>query len=1148
MRSNGILGTVILLLVVGSEGLSGVAAGAEAEQPVHYKLDVRIDPAENLLQAEARISVPLGAEGRYSPITLLLHGGLRITETTGADLMHRAPLESREGMEELKGSFAEDVDPQVIELAPGASGWRDPVELRLVYRGRIHHPIENVQKEYARSFGQTPGIIDDKGVSLSVASLWFPYLPGRAATFELVVSLPEGWDCVSQGRWTGHALVDGRRITRWTCVQPMDDVYLVAGRYHEYEDTRNGLAALVYLQEPDAELARRYLDATHQYISMYSELIGPYPYEKFALVENFWETGYGMPSFTLLGPKVVRMPFIIRSSYPHEILHNWWGNSVFVDYEEGNWCEGLTAYLADHLMKEMDGKGAEYRRNALQRYADYVRGGKDFPLSEFRSRHSSATEAVGYGKSLMLAHMIRREIGDAAFVDGLRRFYEKHRQRAARFSDLIGAFSAASGRDLGYMLEQWVLRAGAPRLELREARVEELSAGDAGEPGTAGWRLSVRIGQEVPESAAPYRLRVPLAVLLAGQEVCEWFEIPLEGAEASWSREFQRRPLAVAVDPEFDLFRFTDRREIPPTLSQTFGAEDAVVVLAARAPGELAAAYRALAESWRAQDPEHLRVVLDSELGGELPPEPGIWIFGRENALRSVVQPLLEARGIGFGEREVRLARATLPWTDHAFVFTVRHPSDPDRAVSWLISDLPAALTGLGRKLPHYGKYGYLAFSGSEPTNVAKGQWQTQDSPLIRVLEPGRTRVDWRFPERAPLAELPPPFDAARIMELLRFMADDARQGRGLGSQALDEVAERIADEFAAAGLKPGGEEGGWFQDEERTVAGLEGEIRLRNVIGVIPGADRELSGQMLVIGAHYDHLGHGWPDVHKGDEGKIHNGADDNASGVAVLVQLARLFAEGDPPPRTLLFVAFSGEEAGRLGSQLFLRRLGEHPEERVFAMINLDTVGRLGKGKLYVLGTETAREWPFIAMGCGYTTGVQAEPVTEALDSSDQVSFIEKGIPAVQLFTGPHADYHRPSDDSDKIDPEGLVRITDFTREMIAYLAARKEPLTNLIHGTPAAPAPGGGSARKVSLGTMPDFAYSGAGYRIGGITPDSPAEKAGLKKEDVILEVDGEPVEGIRGFSELLKRHQPGDTITLRVQRGEEILSIQAELVAR
>src|SRR5262249_34773097 len=164
--------------------------------------------------------------------------------------------------------------------------------------------------------------------------------------------------------------------------------------------------ALAFLRKPEQALADRYLDATVQYLDMYRGLLGPYPYSKFALVENFWETGYGMPSFTLLGEQVIRFPFILHSSYPHELLHNWWGNGVFVDLAGGNWCEGLTAYLADHLIAEQRGQGAEHRRAILQRVTDYVTPENDFPLTRFLSRHNAVTEAVGYGKTAMVFNML----------------------------------------------------------------------------------------------------------------------------------------------------------------------------------------------------------------------------------------------------------------------------------------------------------------------------------------------------------------------------------------------------------------------------------------------------------------------------------------------------------------------------------------------------------------------------------------------------------------------------------------------------------------------------------------------------------------------------------------------------------------------
>ena len=223
-------------------------------------------------------------------------------------------------------------------------------------------------------------------------------------------------------------------------------------------------------------------------------------------MENFWETGYGMPSFTLLGPRVIRFPFILHSSYPHEILHNWWGNGVYVDWQPGNWCEGLTAYLADHLIREERGQGAEYRQTTLQKYADYVSadGERDFPLMEFRSRHSSATEAVGYGKSLMFFHMLRRELGDEVFVAGLRRFYADNvvrggdlRRHPAGLRGGVGARPERALRAVGRRL-------GAPRAGGRSHEIR---------PGGTGWQLSFSVHQT--QAGEPYRLTVPVAVTTA---------------------------------------------------------------------------------------------------------------------------------------------------------------------------------------------------------------------------------------------------------------------------------------------------------------------------------------------------------------------------------------------------------------------------------------------------------------------------------------------------------------------------------------------------------------------------------------------------------------------------------------------------------
>src|SRR4029077_9320425 len=182
---------------------------------------------------------------------------------------------------------------------------------------------------------------------------------------------------------------------RWSVATPTEEVHLIAAPFTEYSRDAGAVKAFAFLRKPHQALADRYLDATAQYLEMYRGLLGPYPYSKFALVENFWETGYGMPSFTLLGEQVIRFPFILHSSYPHELLHNWWGNGVFVDFASGNWCEGLTAYMADHLIAEQRGHGADHRPATRQRVAYSVTPETACPLSRFLSRHNAVTEAVG---------------------------------------------------------------------------------------------------------------------------------------------------------------------------------------------------------------------------------------------------------------------------------------------------------------------------------------------------------------------------------------------------------------------------------------------------------------------------------------------------------------------------------------------------------------------------------------------------------------------------------------------------------------------------------------------------------------------------------------------------------------------------------
>ena len=172
---------------------------------------------------------------------------------------------------------------------------------------------------------------------------------------------------------------------------------------------------------------------------------------------------------------MLRLPFILHSALPHEILHNWWGNGVWVDARQGNWSEGLTAYLADHLIQEAQGGGAEYRRKLLERYTSFAADGRDLALRDFRSRHSDATQAVGYGKALMLFHMLRRQIGDAAFVAGLQTLWQRHRFSAAGFDEVAAALQSTAAGDA--LDPRWRDTPGAPQLVIAGLDVQPTADG-----------------------------------------------------------------------------------------------------------------------------------------------------------------------------------------------------------------------------------------------------------------------------------------------------------------------------------------------------------------------------------------------------------------------------------------------------------------------------------------------------------------------------------------------------------------------------------------------------------------------------------------------------------------------------------------------
>lgn len=1002
----------------------------------------------------------------------------------------------------------------------------------LSYKGIIKYEIEQSEENYQRGFSESPGIIDNIGIYLAGSTYWIPVFEDKLVTFSLTTTLPIGWKNVTQGKRTFDGEKSDKHIDTWVCNSPQEEIYLIAAQFTEYShDMNSGTKAMAFLRTPDEGLANKYLEVTEQYMDMYQSMLGDYPYSKFALVENFWETGYGMPSFTLLGEKVIRFPFILHSSYPHELLHNWWGNSVYIDFETGNWCEGITAYMADHLIKEQRDAGEEYRRSTLQKFSNLVDAENDFPLSEFSSRHDGPSEAIGYGKSMMMWHMLRRKIGDENFVKGVKLFYETNKYKTASFSDMQKAMEEVSGMDLDSFFNQWINRKGAPELGIAAISTDKSDS-----------KYSIDINIEQLQNGDAFTVDVPIAV--ATENGVEAFVFSMDKKKQYFHIPLNSKPLKLVVDPQYDVFRILNPAEVPPTLSKIWGSKSNVIILPSNAGNEMSEIYKEFATQWQNSDNDDFIVKYDKDLK-ELPVDKTVWIIGFENLFASEINEQLTMYNSNLGADSVTLENKKLPKKGNNFVFTLFNTKDINKQTIFISIDNDAAIPGLIRKLPHYGKYSYLAFNGDEPTNIAKGQWPVLNSPLVRVFGAKSQKLDVTE-KRDALATLKPVFSENRMMASIKYLASEELEGRGLGTPEIDKAADYIAQKFKEAGLKPIGNS--YYQKFTHNFKD-KGEFDLTNVIGIIPGTDPKLTDEPVVVSAHYDHLGKGWPDVHKGDEGKIHYGADDNASGVAIMIELAQTMAKTVSPKRTIVFLACTAEEAGLIGSRYFVAHSKDYFKGEIFADVNLDTDGSLFDKKLIVLNANSAKEWKFIFMGTDYTTGVKSEVVDKDLDASDQVAFIEKGIPAVQLFTGATTNYHRPSDSFENIDGKGLVKVATVTKEVLVYLADREDPM-NYTGTTPSANTVPvlTKSDRRASTGSVPDFSFQGEGIKVGSVISGSAGEKAGLQANDIIVEFDNVKVADLMQYSNLLKKYQPGDVVNIVVLREGKEKEISLKLGER
>ncbi|MGB3225954.1 MAG: ChaN family lipoprotein [Desulforhopalus sp.] len=639
LPATGILLTLTLFL----SSLMSISMAAGPLKSNEYELSISFIPEQGQLTGTSKITLPPNRK-----ITLWLDG-LNITGSL---------------LKDENGAEHELLPLQEVLIIPSANTSRT---LYLSYTKTIKNGSDN--------------LISPKGISLS--GNWYP-LPDQPMQFHVTATLPEGFTAIMES--DSFPLKQRGNTVSATFSWPVTNIHFNAGPYIiEKQQVREGLFVYSMFFKEDKDLSGDYLQAAAGYLNRYEKEIGPFPYNHYVIVANRLPTGYSMPTFTLLGQIVLRLPFIKDTSLGHEIVHSWFGNAVEVDYSQGNWCEGLTSFLADHAYREEKGEGVEDRRESITRYLSYVHKESAIPLADFTSAShnqpmAEAKRSVGYIKGALFFHELREKIGNQPFYDGIRHFYTENSGKHARWSDLQKSFEKTSHSDLTNFFSERLTRSDIPDLSVDDIRIDYIDNKPA---------LSFSLLQN---SVEPYTLVVPIRIKMMSSTLDVNREITER--ETRISIPVSQLPLEFIVDPEHAFLRQLSEKEVPAIWSKFMGARKQLVILA---PDTDMNVYQPFLD---ALGEKELTITTAEKVSNKDLAQNDLLFLGADQpAARSIFGlPDHPEEGFTLDVRSNPLNR------DHVAVIVSSSGKDQTKAVAGRIS--------------HYGKYSYLEFKNGR--NVTK--------------------------------------------------------------------------------------------------------------------------------------------------------------------------------------------------------------------------------------------------------------------------------------------------------------------------------------------------------------------------------------------------------------------------------------------
>ena len=541
-----------------------------------HQLMIQIDPSQHLLKAEDRLEINI-RWGRHQPLSFLLNQKLKITRI----------IDQRTGQPLNWSETSFSASARRLDISLQKIG--EPLLLSISYEGPIYDPVAKERELQFVRGDQTSGLIGPEGVYLPSSSHWYPDKPDSMAIFQVEATIPEPFRIVTQGELVSENLKGGAWSSKWVNGLPAANLTLVAGKYSVRRREAEGIKLSTYFFPEDDRFSEIFLNAAEEYLKIYSGLLGPYPFKKFDIVQNFFSSGYGIPTFTLLAPETIRQgkEFLRPGALDHEIVHSWWGHYVSLKPGTGNWVEALTTYCTNYYYKEWRiGKeiARKHRQEVMQKYAIQVHPLKDYPLRRFEGKESESDAQIGYGKGSMVFHMLRRIVGKDLFFATLRQFATQYGGKQAGWEDMKKIFEEASGKRLTHFFSQWLDRSGGPQLKLENVKVQNTSNGYI-------------VSGEVVQEGDVYQLLVPIEVDDGLGKRRLFLEVSKR--RTSFSMEVPKTPLNLTLDPDDHLFRRLYPEEIVPGLNAMLEDREKVIIVSDQGDEESRKIYFELAKTVR---------------------------------------------------------------------------------------------------------------------------------------------------------------------------------------------------------------------------------------------------------------------------------------------------------------------------------------------------------------------------------------------------------------------------------------------------------------------------------------------------------------------------------------------------------------------